>query len=415
MRKSFIVIAIFMILLLAVPILLLLDPMTRSLAPLDNVKINELTNEINSGKEITGNYDFDFVIMDENAHVTYKSAQGLPDDLGRATTERYTIKTLETDGKITGYLLIRNDYESIWEKAYDKYRANFIACVIIEAVIIVAFLTWTYFFIIEPFEKMKRFATNISSGDLDTPLTMDRGNIFGAFTESFDIMRSELAEARQNEYEAQRSKAELVAQLSHDIKTPVASIKAMGELLEAKNTEADQKAKLHSIVSKADQIDVLVSDLFATTLTDLNNLDVSLSEQPSSALKNIIEDADHKDYADISELAPCIIECDLVRTTQVINNIINNSYKYADTTISVKSHIEDDLFVISFTDKGGGVSEDDLPMITKRFRRGSNAEGKQGAGLGLAIASELMEKMEGSLECSNVDGGFRVTLFFKLA
>ena len=93
----------------------------------------------------------------------------------------------------------------------------------------------------------------------------------------------------------------------------------------------------------------------------------------------------------------------------------NNSYKYADTTISVKSHIEDDLFVLSFTDKGGGVSEDDLPMITKRFRRGSNAEGKQGAGLGLAIASELMEKMEGSLECSNVDGGFRVTLFFKLA
>ena len=415
MRKRFIVIAIFMILLLAVPILLLSDPMTRSLEPLDNVKVNELISEINSGNGIKGKYDFDFVVMDENAQVTYKSAPELPDDLGRATTERYTIRNLETDGKITGYLLIRNDYEAVWEVAYEKYRASIIVCVIIEGLIIVAFLAWTYFFIIEPFEKMKRFATNISTGDLDTPLTMDRGNIFGAFTESFDIMRSELADARQNEYEAQRSKAELVAQLSHDIKTPVASIKAMGELLEAKNTETDQKAKLHSIVSKADQIDVLVSDLFATTLTDLNNLDVSLSEQPSSALKGIIEDADHKDYADISELAPCIIECDLVRTTQVINNIINNSYKYADTTISVKSHIEDDLFVLSFTDKGGGVSEDDLPMITKRFRRGSNAEGKQGAGLGLAIASELMEKMEGSLECSNVDGGFRVTLFFKLA
>ena len=54
-------------------------------------------------------------------------------------------------------------------------------------------------------------------------------------------------------------------------------------------------------------------------------------------------------------------------------------------------------------------------MITKKFRRGANAKEKQGAGLGLAIASELMDKMGGSLECSNADGGFRVTLMFKLA
>ena len=53
-------------------------------------------------------------------------------------------------------------------------------------------------------------------------------------------------------------------------------------------------------------------------------------------------------------------------------------------------------------------------MITKKFRRGENAREKQGAGLGLAIATELMEKMGGSLECSNADGGFRVTLQFKL-
>ena len=56
-----------------------------------------------------------------------------------------------------------------------------------------------------------------------------------------------------------------------------------------------------------------------------------------------------------------------------------------------------------------------LPVITKKFRRGKNSKDKQGAGLGLAIASELMEKMGGSLECSNADGGFRVKLMFRLA
>ena len=415
MRKRFIGIAVFMILLLAVPLIFLADPVTRSVGHLDNVKVNELIEEIKSGEEIKGKYDFDFVVLDHLGKVSYKTSDDLCEDVGRATTERYTIRDIKDDGRITGRLLIKNDYEAVFESAFEKYRVSIIACVVVEALIIVAFLTWTYISIVEPFEKMKRFATNVSSGDLDTPLTMDRGNIFGAFTESFDIMRSELSEARQKEYEAQRSKAELVAQLSHDIKTPVASIKAMGELLEAKSTEEDQKTKIHSIVSKADQIDVLVSDLFATTLTDLNNLDVTLAEQPSTALKDIIKDADHKEYIDTIDIAPCLIECDLVRTTQVVNNIINNSYKYADTKITVKTHIEDDFFIISFTDKGGGVSEDDLPMITKRFRRGANAQGKQGAGLGLAIASELMEKMGGSLECSNVDGGFRVTLFFKLS
>ena len=415
MRSRFIAIAVFMMIILALPILFLADPVMKTMDQLDNVKVNELLIELSSGKEVKGHYDFDYEIMDENGKVTYMSKPDMPGDLGRATSERYTIRDIVRDSKVTGKLLIRNDYETIWLNAYERYKLRVILCIAVEGVTIIAFLTWTYFYIVRPFDKMKRFATDISSGNLEAPLEMDRGNIFGAFTESFDIMRSELSEARQKEYEAQRSKAELVAQLSHDIKTPIASIRALSELLEAQNEEPGSKKKLHSIVSKADQIDVLVSDLFATTLTDLNNLEVSTSEQSSSALVDIIKDADHKDYIERINVASCLIECDLVRTTQVMNNIINNSYKYADTAIIVDSHIEDDLLVLTITDKGGGVSEDDLPMITKRFRRGSNAKGKQGAGLGLAIADELMGKMGGSLECSNVDGGFRVSLFFRLA
>ena len=203
--------------------------------------------------------------------------------------------------------------------------------------------------------------------------------------------------------------------MSHDIKTPVASIRAMSELLRELNKDPKQQSKLDSIVSKADQIDVMVSDLFATSLTDLNQLEVQASEQESRVLDKIIKDADHNEYIVGGEVEECLIVCDPVRTTQVVNNIINNSYKYADTSIYLESHFEDDCLVVSFTDRGGGVSEEDIPMITKKFRRGANAKEKQGAGLGLAIASELMDKMGGSLECSNADGGFRVTLMFKLA
>ena len=208
---------------------------------------------------------------------------------------------------------------------------------------------------------------------------------------------------------------ELVSQLSHDIKTPVASIKALGELLEAQSTDDKSKERLNSIVSKADNIDVMVSDLFTKTLTDLNELNVDASEQESSILDKIIKDADYMDRITGDGVEGCIIMCDPLRTTQVINNIISNSYKYADTVIHLKSRIEDDCLVVSFEDEGGGVSEDDLPMITKRFRRGENAKGKPGSGLGLAIASELMEKMGGELEVENTSRGLLVTLYFQIA
>ena len=326
MRRKFVAIVIVMLVLLVLPLLLLIDPQIASVDRLDNTEVNELLNKLVVDDTVRDKCSFDYEILDGNGKVIYKSAEGLPDDIGRATSERYTMRDIKRDGKVTGKLLIRNNYEEVFKIALRKSKICVIICVASEGVIITGFLVWTYLSIIKPFDKMKRFATDISTGNLDAPLEMDRGNIFGAFTESFDIMRSELYDSRQKEYEAQRSKAELVAQLSHDIKTPVASIKAMGELLEAKSTEQKQKDKLHSIVSKADQIDVLVSNLFATTLTDLNNLEVCIADQESSALEVIIRDADHKDYIDAARLAPCIIECDLVRTTQVINNIINNSY-----------------------------------------------------------------------------------------
>ena len=315
---------------------------------------------------------------------------------------------------MVGKLLISNDFTSMRSETQKNYERRFIIVALVEALLIALFLLWVYRNIIKPFEDLKEFASDIASGDLDKPLKMDRGNIFGSFTESFDIMRTELSEAKQKEYEAQRSKMELVSQLSHDIKTPVASIKALGELLEAQSTDPKTKERLGSIVTKADNIDAMVSDLFTETLTELNELNVETSEQESRILDRIIKDADHMDLVTGRNVEECIIMFDPLRVTQVVNNIIFNSYKYAGTAIHLESHIEDDYLVVSFTDEGGGVSNDEIPMITKRFRRGENAKGKPGSGLGLAIAYELMEKMGGDLEVANADKGLRVRLFFKI-
>lgn len=423
MKKRFVLLAVLLTVILIIPVLFLNYGKQASAGYLDNTVVNGLLNELSADwdnvkaknkstvPQIEG---ISYEVMDNDGRILVRTNTGMPEDLGRATSERYTIRDIKVDGEVVGKLLISNDFTSMRSETQKNYERRFIVVALAEALLIALFLLWVYRNIIKPFEDLKEFASDIASGDLDKPLKMDRGNIFGSFTESFDIMRSELSEAKQKEYEAQRSKMELVSQLSHDIKTPVASIKALGELLEAQSTDLKTKERLGSIVTKADNIDAMVSDLFTETLTELNELNVETSEQESRILDRIIKDADHMDLVTGRNVEECIIMCDPLRVTQVVNNIIFNSYKYAGTKIHLESHIEDDYLVVSFTDEGGGVSNDEIPMITKRFRRGENAKGKPGSGLGLAIAYELMEKMGGDLEVANADKGLRVRLFFKI-
>lgn len=423
MKKRFVLLAVLLTVILIIPVLFLNYGKQASAGYLDNTVVNGLLNELSADwdnvkaknkstvPQIEG---ISYEVMDNDGRILVRTETGMPEDLGRATSERYTIRDIKVDGEVVGKLLISNDFTSMRNETQKNYERRFIIVALVEALLIALFLLWVYRNIIKPFEDLKEFASDIASGDLDKPLKMDRGNIFGSFTESFDIMRTELSEAKQKEYEAQRSKMELVSQLSHDIKTPVASIKALGELLEAQSTDLKTKERLGSIVTKADNIDAMVSDLFTETLTELNELNVETSEQESRILDRIIKDADHMDLVTGRNVEECIIMCDPLRVTQVVNNIIFNSYKYAGTKIHLESHIEDDYLVVSFTDEGGGVSNDEIPMITKRFRRGENAKGKPGSGLGLAIAYELMEKMGGDLEVANADKGLRVRLFFKI-
>ena len=97
--------------------------------------------------------------------------------------------------------------------------------------------------------------------------------------------------------------------------------------------------------------------------------------------------------------------------------IIFNSYKYANTEISVngKFDSENKYLLIEIADKGPGVPEDELEIITQKFKRGSNAGNNDGSGLGLYISDYLMKKMDGRLTPKNIEGGFAVELALKIS
>lgn len=269
--------------------------------------------------------------------------------------------------------------------------------------------------IFRPFRKLQAFARHVAEGKLDMPLEMEKGNGFGAFAESFDLMREELAKARENERLANQSKKELVASLSHDIKTPVASIKAVSEVMILNSVIEDDISQLEVINAKADQINTLITNMFSATLEELQELTVRVTEESSVLLGDLIKNVDYNNRATISPIPECIVLIDMLRLLQVIDNIISNSYKYAGTSIGVLVNIKGQYLEIEFKDYGRGVSPEEIPLLFNKFYRARNSVGKSGTGLGLYISQYLMDKMSGDIICRNIDGGFVVILRLHIA
>ena len=118
------------------------------------------------------------------------------------------------------------------------------------------------------------------------------------------------------------------------------------------------------------------------------------------------------------DVRDAVVYCDRLRLNQVISNIIFNSYKYANAEITVTSRFENSdskYLMIEIADKGPGVPEEELEIITQKFKRGSNAGNNDGSGLGLYISDYLMKKMDGRLTPKNIEGGFAVELALKIS
>ena len=246
------------------------------------------------------------------------------------------------------------------------------------------------------------------------PLMMDKEHVFGAFTESFDLMRSELKKARIAEKKASDDKKEMVAKLSHDIKTPVASIKSTSEIGMELTKEERTKEMFGVINDKTDQIKALVDNLFTSSVQDVNEIEVNPGAQPSEAISKLIKNSDYLNRASVFDIPECTVFYDKLRLQQVFDNIFMNSYKYADTSIKVNADLSDDYLVIRISDEGPGVKEEELPLIREKYRRGSNTSEKDGAGLGLYLADNFMEKMDGKLGLRNLEPGFEVAIYLRL-
>ena len=306
---------------------------------------------------------------------------------------------------------------SLYADEEEKNNAYFAAVWIefgVSAVIIGAVFIYIGLKIIRPFEKLTAFAERIAGGDFDLPLDYERTNYFGKFTWAFDCMRREISTARACEKEAIENNKTVIASLSHDIKTPVASIRAYAEGLEAGyGDNPEKRAKyLEVIMRKCDEVAALTNDMLLHSISDLDRLIMNPTEfELCGFIKETVGEITANKSIRLKLPAYFIeVKADKSRLMQVFENIIGNAAKYARTDVEITAIKTEGGAEISFRDFGKGVPEEEIPFLFNKFYRGSRIEKENGAGLGLYIVKYVVTRSGGEVYAENLPDGFRIKI-----
>ncbi|MDE7298895.1 MAG: HAMP domain-containing histidine kinase [Lachnospiraceae bacterium] len=298
--------------------------------------------------------------------------------------------------------------------AADNPHRLLLLCAVCIVCLAVAF-AYIYFSILRPFDKLSRFAKEISGGNFDLPLNYERSNYFGAFTWAFDSMRREITKARACEREAIENNKTVIATLSHDIKTPIASIRAYAEGLEANMENSPEKRAryLGVIMKKCDEVSRLTNDLFLHSLADLDKLKLSPAKTDLGAL--LVETVEElaAEQGDLHFTAPpyaVFAFADKNRLVQAVENLINNARKYARTDIDISLRLCGQEAELCVRDYGPGIPDEEIPFVFDKFYRGKNHGGEPGAGLGLYIVKYITEQLGGRILLENYSDGLEVKL-----
>ena len=268
--------------------------------------------------------------------------------------------------------------------------------------------------IIRPFEKLAEFAERIAGGDFNLPLNYERTNYFGKFTWAFDCMRREISTARACEKEAIENNKTVIASLSHDIKTPIASIRAYAEGLEAGyGDNPEKRAKyLRVIMRKCDEVAALANDMLLHSISDLDKLLMNPEEfELCGFIRETVGEISAKSNVRLMLPAYFIrVSADKSRLMQVFENILSNAAKYAKTDVEITAAKTNIGAEITFRDFGKGIPEEEIPFIFHKFYRGSRIEKENGAGLGLYIVKYVVTKSGGEVFAENLPDGFQIKI-----
>jgi two-component system sensor histidine kinase MprB len=231
---------------------------------------------------------------------------------------------------------------------------------------------------------------------IDVTSSDEVGELAARFNAMLDTLEGSIAAQRQ-----------LVADASHELRTPVTSLRTNIEVLAENRLDGDERKRLVADVqAQAEELSALVADL----------IELARGDQPSPAHEDVRLDALVAEAVERARrhapgvtfetsLQPAVVDGVPDRLARAVNNLLDNAARHG-RTVTVAA----DPSGIRVRDDGGGIAPEDLPHIFDRFYRGADARGRPGTGLGLAIVRQVAEQHGGSVTAANVAGGAELTL-----
>ena len=262
-------------------------------------------------------------------------------------------------------------------------------------------------------KRLERAARKVAGGDFSNPIHADSDDEIGQLAKAFDDMQRQLARL-------DTARKQFIAQASHELRTPIFSLGGFLELLE--DEELDDETRQHFLAQLRGQVERMRK--LSTELLDLSRLEsgaLELRPEPTD-LRRLARDvaAEFMPAAQAHDAPvelrtgrePLEIECDPERVAQVMRILLDNAFVHTPTGTSIRVSAErvDGHVTLEVADSGLGIRDATMPHIFEPFY--TSADGSRGAGLGLAIARELAERMHGELTVRSAPGrtAFKLTL-----
>ncbi len=271
-----------------------------------------------------------------------------------------------------------------------------------------ALLRWQQEHLSRPFKKLQDAAGEIRDGNLDHVLEPEEEDEFNRLFDSFEEMRLRLKNSAEEQLRTEQDGKILLANISHDLKTPITAIKGYVEGLRdgVASTPEKQARYLSTIYSKAEEMEKLVDQLYFYSLVETGRIPYHFISIPAHAYFSdcrweLKEELDAQDMVTRYENRvpeDVMIAVDPEQLHRVVSNVVSNAVKYRDRNkeknmIAFRIFVEGKTIVTEIEDNGVGIAPEDLPHVFERFYRAdtSRSAATGGNGIGLSIVQKIME------------------------
>ncbi len=319
---------------------------------------------------------------------------------------KVVVPITDTDKNILGVVVLTNSFEDISLAMTAQKRVSFLI-ILGFAILTVLFSYYTAGLLTRPFKQFIQYIKGVTEGHIDEKLIVYGNNEIEEISKSFNLMIHRFLEVEEN-------RQLFVANVSHELKTPISSIKVLAEALLTRENVPNELYRefLEDINSEVDRENKIINDLLTLVTLDkreneLNVSKVNINELVEAILKRVNPLAGKRNIQMIFESYRSVVaEIDETKLSLAITNLIENAIKYNKDfgLITTTLNADHKDFEITVKDTGIGIPEEDIEKIFERFYRIDKTRSRDtgGTGLGLSIVSKTVLMHKGAVKCESV-------------